>query len=291
MKYHAQNEWTKSVVSITTLILSFFQPKSYKWPGTILVLWSSIFPFQPEDLEWGAKRLQECLEVAPQPSSLPQRSAGISSVQGRGTEANQLPQLVLNLLSPKSHRETGDSGNDTSPSLSPHHVQLQCLLRSSSMQAALTLTRRPKGPGLWAHKLWWKLDCRRQPLGLLMNLSWFGFQPNVLSHPGDHCPQDQKVAAKPPSRGQRPVCRWRNVNKPAESPNPAAFCYFFTQLSKLQKINKLAVLMGRKFKQTRTYLTHFAPNDDEDSRWSAEFPSTCNRGLRLWTWHRWLDVQ
>lgn len=75
--------------------------------GIVLVLGSSIFPLQSEDLEQGAKRLWACLGIAPQPSRLPWTPAGISSVQGRGMEADQLPQLLLSLLNPKTHRQTG----------------------------------------------------------------------------------------------------------------------------------------------------------------------------------------
>ena len=75
--------------------------------GMVLVLGSSILPLQPEDLEQGAKRLRACLGVAPQPSPLPWRSAGISSVQGRGMEADRPPQLFLSLLNPSARGETG----------------------------------------------------------------------------------------------------------------------------------------------------------------------------------------
>jgi len=95
------------------------------------MLGSSIFPLHPEDLEWGTKSLQACLGVAPQPSPLPWRSTGISSMQRRGIEADRLSQLISSLLSPNTRRETGDSGNGVGPSLPPHCVHLRCLPRSS----------------------------------------------------------------------------------------------------------------------------------------------------------------
>lgn len=76
-----------------------------------------------------------CLGVAPQPSPLPWKSAGISSVQGRGTEADWLPQPFLSLLNPNAQRETGESGNGTDLSFSPRRMYLRCLLKSSSTQA------------------------------------------------------------------------------------------------------------------------------------------------------------
>lgn len=59
------------------------------------------------------------------------------------------------------------------------------------------------------------------------------------------------------------------VNNTAESSKIPNFCDFFTHLVKNKQTTtttiKLAVIVGRKSKQTVAYIAHVIPNDDKDS--------------------------